>query len=137
MAELDRLDRAYGLGAMPSASMSEAGQGPRSRGPLLSGLLVTVVTAVLFAAVVAVSPAGNMLAIRRLVGFDDERLAAAPRVRQGIGSYEFCTPSAAATSPLPTTRAGRLRSWSTPRARPTITTSLWTPVSHTRVLQPG
>ena len=89
MAELDRLDRAYGLGAMPSASMSGAGHGLRSRGPVLSGLLVTVVSAVLFAAVVAVSPAGSMLAIRRLVGFDDERLAAAPRVPQGIGSYEF------------------------------------------------
>ena len=30
-----------------------------------------------------------MRAIRRLAGFDDDRLAAVPRVPQGIGSYEF------------------------------------------------
>jgi hypothetical protein len=86
MAELDRLDREYGLGAMPSASTSRAGRGPRSRGPVLPGLLVT---AVVLAAIVALSPTENMLAIRRLVGYDDDRLAPAPSVPRGIGSYEF------------------------------------------------
>ena len=89
MAQLDRLDREYGLGAMPSASTSRARRGSRSRGPVLPVLMVTVMTAVLLAAIVALSPADHMLAIRRLLGFDDDRLAAAPRIPHGIGSYEF------------------------------------------------
>ncbi len=89
MAELDRLDREYGLGAMPSLRRDRVRRGARSRGPMLPALLVTVVTAVLFAAIVALSPGDNMLAIRRLVGADDDRLAAAPHVPQGIGSYKF------------------------------------------------
>jgi hypothetical protein len=48
-----------------------------------------LVTAVLLTAVVALSPAENMLAIRRLIGFDDDRQAAAPPLPQGTGSYEF------------------------------------------------
>jgi hypothetical protein len=86
MAELDRLDREYGLGAMPSASTRRARRGPRPRGPVLPGLLVT---AVVLAAIVALSPTENMLAIRRLVGYDDDRLAPAPSVPQGVGSYQF------------------------------------------------
>jgi hypothetical protein len=86
MAELDRLDHKYGLGTLPSASTRRARRGPRSHGPVLPGLLVTVV---LLAAIVALSPAENMLVIRRVLGFDDDRLAAAPRVPQGIGAYAF------------------------------------------------
>ncbi|MCW2807982.1 MAG: Peptidase [Marmoricola sp.] len=86
MAELDRLDREYGLGTMPAASTRRSRRGPGSHGPVLPGLLVT---AVLLAAIVALSPAENMRSIRRLVGFDDDRPAAAPHVPQCIGSYEF------------------------------------------------
>lgn len=87
MAELDRLDREYGLGTMPSASTRRrTRQRPGSRAPLLIGLLVT---GVLLVAIVALSPTENMLAVRRMLGFDDDRLAAAPQVPQGIGSFEY------------------------------------------------
>jgi hypothetical protein len=52
----------------------------------LPALLVTIV---LFGAIVALSPADNMLALRRLFGFDDDRLAAAPHPPQGMGTYKF------------------------------------------------
>jgi hypothetical protein len=86
MAELDRLDREYGLGTMPSASTRRARRRHGSRGPVLPSLLVT---AVLLTGILALSPAENMRTIRRLVGFDDDRLAAVPDVPRGIGSYEF------------------------------------------------
>lgn len=86
MAELDRLDRKYGLGAMHHLSSRRRPRARRSHGPVLPGLLVT---AILVTAIVARSPAENMLTIRRLVGFDDDRLVAAPHVPQGVGSYAF------------------------------------------------
>jgi hypothetical protein len=86
MAELDRLDLEHGLGTMPSASIRRARRGRRSPGPLLPSLLVT---AVLLTAIVALSPAENMRTVRRLVGFDDDRLGAVPDVPRGVGSYAF------------------------------------------------
>lgn len=86
MAELDRLDREYGLGTMPSAATRRARRSRRSHGPVLPSLLVT---AALLAGIVALSPSENMRTIRRLVGFDDDRLAAVPDVRRGVGSFAF------------------------------------------------
>ena len=84
MAELDRLDREYGLGAMPSPATGRSRHGRRSRGPVLPSLLVT---AVLLVGIVALTPSDSMRNIRRLVGFDDDRLAAVPDVRRGVGSF--------------------------------------------------
>lgn len=86
MAELDRLDREFGLGAMPRGSARKPTKARRSHGPVLPGLLIT---AVIVGAIVAMSPADNMRQIRRLVGFDDDRLAAVPDVPRGEGSFSF------------------------------------------------
>lgn len=86
MAELDRLDREYGLGMMPSASTRRARRARRWRGPVLPSLLVT---AVLLTGIISLSPAENMRTMRRLVGFDDDRLAEVPNVPRGGGSYAF------------------------------------------------
>jgi hypothetical protein len=86
MAELDRLDREHGLGTMPFASTRRARRPQRARGPVLPALLVT---GVLLTGIVALSPAENMRTVRRLVGFDDDRLAAVPIVPRGVGSYAF------------------------------------------------
>ncbi len=83
MAELDRLDRQYGLGTMPSTPTPRA---RRTHGPVLPGLLVA---AAVLAGVVVLSPDENSLALRRRLGLDDERLATAPQVPQGLGSYAF------------------------------------------------
>ena len=86
MVELDRLDREYGLGTMPTAATRRPRRSRRPRGPVLPSLLVT---GLLLAGIVVVSPSENMLTIRRLVGLDDERLAAVPDVRRGVGSFSF------------------------------------------------
>ena len=86
MAELDRLDREHGLGAMPPAATGRSRRTRRSRGPVLPSLLVT---AALLVGIVALTPSDSMRNIRRLVGFDDDRLAAVPDVRRGVGSFAF------------------------------------------------
>jgi Matrixin len=86
MAELDRLDREYGVGAMPGPSYQRPQRARRRHGPVLPGLLVS---ALVLAAVVVLSPAEDMRSLRRLAGFDDDRLGVAPRVAHGVGSYEF------------------------------------------------
>lgn len=86
MAELDRLDREYGLGAMPTQSTRTPRRAKRTHGPILPSLLIT---AVILGGIVLTSPTDNMRQIRRLVGFDDDRLAAVPNVAQGVGSFSF------------------------------------------------
>lgn len=51
--------------------------------------LPLALTAALLVGVIAVLPTENSLAVRRLLGFDDDRLAAAPQVPDGSGSYSF------------------------------------------------
>ncbi|MCR3986166.1 hypothetical protein NUK49_22150, partial [Aeromonas caviae] len=85
MAELDRLDQEFGLGAMPTSGPARrSNKARRSSGPVLPGLLIT---ALIVGTIVAMSPADNMRQLRRLVGFDDDRLAAAPDVPRGQGSF--------------------------------------------------
>ncbi len=81
MEELDRLDAAYGLGAMPAPL-------PRRRGHSKTSLTV-LLTGIVLAAVVLMHPAGPMQAVRRLVGLDDTRLLAAPTVKGQGGDYAF------------------------------------------------
>ena len=70
--------------------------------PVPPSLLVTG----LLAGIVGL-PSENMLTIRRLVGLDDERLAAVPDVRRASEASASCRPSAAATNRSPTTPADR------------------------------
>ncbi len=94
MAELDRLDREYGVGAMPSAP---ARKPRRQTGAVLPGLLIT---AILLTAVVALSPAENFRTIRRLAGFGNERLGDVPSVAQGEGSYAFTATQRGSNEPV-------------------------------------
>ncbi|TIC82209.1 matrixin family metalloprotease [Nocardioides sp. GY 10113] len=68
----------------PSSSLSDSGR--RSHGALLPGLLVI---AVLLGGVVALDPDNSFRTIRRLAGFDNDRLGVAPTVSQGVGTYAF------------------------------------------------
>jgi hypothetical protein len=97
MAELDRLDREFGLGTMPVAAHgSSPRRGRRVHGPVLPGLLVT---AVILAAVVALSPDENMRTLRRLAGFE-ERLGDAPVAASGDGSYAFSMTQRGSADPV-------------------------------------
>lgn len=96
MAELDRLDRLHGLGAMPARYTSR----PRRRrpvGPLLPSLLIT---ALLLAGVIAWSPNDSMASVRRLVGLGDHRLGTPPHVPLGRGSYAFTMTQPASGEPV-------------------------------------
>lgn len=97
MAELDRLDREYGLGALPTSRTQPRRRPQRTTGPVLPSLLIT---AVLLGGIVLTSPADNMRQIRRLVGFDDDRLAAAPDVAQGVGSFSFLQTQRGSDEPI-------------------------------------
>lgn len=69
MAELDRLDREFGLGAMPTLTAIRASRRRRFLGPTLTTALVT---AVLLGGLVAWSPDGSMDAVRRGIGLGPE-----------------------------------------------------------------
>lgn len=96
MAELDRLDREYGVGAMPSATVLRPRK-TRRTGAALPGLLIT---AILLTAVVALSPAENFRTIRRLAGFDNDRLGDVPSVAEGAGSYRFTSTQRGGEEPV-------------------------------------
>jgi hypothetical protein len=86
MAELDRIDREYGLGALPTVTTRRPRRTRSRSGGTLPAVLVT---ALVLAAVVALVPGETMGAVRRLVGLGDDRLVAAPNVLDGDGSYTF------------------------------------------------
>lgn len=85
MAELDRLDREFGLGALPTNSATRSRPVSRAAAKILPG----VVAAVAATAVIAFSPTEDMLRVRRLLGFDNQRPADVVPVPQGVGSFEF------------------------------------------------
>jgi len=90
MAELDRLDSTYGLGAMPTADRPPTPLRRPRRARRSSGVVVpSAATALLLTGVVLLSPSESSEALRRKVGIGDDRLAAAPEVRAGGGSYAF------------------------------------------------
>lgn len=97
MAELDRLDRLHGLGAMPTASSGRTSRPRRQHGPVLPGLLVS---GLLLAGVVAFSPADSMVTARRLLGFDDHRLGVVPTVAGGAGHYKFIATQRGSSDPV-------------------------------------
>lgn len=79
MAELDRLDAAYGLGALPNAT-------PRRRHSGFGTATVLAATAVVMMMVVAFHPSSEMTAVRRLVGLSAEDGLLAPPVG---GPHQF------------------------------------------------
>jgi hypothetical protein len=83
MAELDRLDAAYGLGALPRATPSRAA---RPRGRRLTTAITLAATAVVTAMVVAFHPSTQMTSVRRLVGLSAEDGLLAPPVG---GAHKF------------------------------------------------
>lgn len=99
MAELDRLDREYGLGAMPSHRVVDraARRQARRRNPVLPGLLIS---ALVLAGVVALSPDENMRTLRRLVGVGAERAGALPFLTDGDGSYAFAMTQRGSREPV-------------------------------------
>src|SRR4051812_670988 len=128
MAELDRLDREYGLGTMPSAATRPAPRSRRSHGPVIPSLLVT---ALLLAGIVAFAPSENMRTIRRLVGFDDDRLAAVPDVRRGVGSFAFMQTQRGSDEPVAYDPCRPVEVVVNPEGAPPTTTSSSTPGSPT------
>lgn len=101
MAELDRLDRTHGLGAMPPTGIPPASRPVRpapshGRSPVLPGLLIT---ALLLGGVVALSPDENMRTLRRLMGFEG-RLGDIPFLADGDGSYAFALTQRGSKEPV-------------------------------------
>lgn len=86
LAELDRLDELYGVGTHPHQAPRESVRRRRQSGAALPGLLIT---ALLLGGIVALTPTDDMRTLRRLFGFGDDRLAAAPPIPSGDGSYRF------------------------------------------------
>lgn len=85
LAELDRLDRALGLGALPTP-VPRSRRPRRNHGPVLPSLLITLV---LLAGVLLVSPSTSADRVRALVGLGDDRLLDVVDVRGGAGAYRF------------------------------------------------
>ena len=85
MAELDRLDRVHGLGAMPGQPVPLRRRRHRRGGTALS----VVVTGVLLVLVVLLHPSMQMQAVRRLVGLGAERGLPVPSLDGGGGAHAF------------------------------------------------
>jgi Matrixin len=85
MEELDRLDREFGLGTLPFPRAARSRR-RRTSGPVLPSLLVT---ALLMGGIIALSPSENLRALRRLAGFDDQRVGFVPELVDGSGGYKF------------------------------------------------
>lgn len=81
MDELDRLDAAYGLGAMPRAT-------PR-RGLPFTTPVALVATAALMAGLVLFLPTGQMELVRRTLGLSSDRALSAPRIDGRGGVFAF------------------------------------------------
>ena len=81
MEELDRLDAAYGLGALPRDTAR--------RGLSFSTAIAVAMTAVLVTLVVLLFPSGPMESVRRTLGLGSERALPAPPIEDLGGVYAF------------------------------------------------
>lgn len=86
LAELDRIDAQFGLGASPHTQGRRVRRARRSSGGTLPGLLVV---ALLLGGVMAFHPAAELADLRRVLGIGDDRLLAAPTLTDSGGSYAF------------------------------------------------
>lgn len=85
MEELDRLDAAYGLGALPRATPQ------RRRGPstTTATAITTAVTAGVLMMVVLFLPSAPMESVRRMLGLGSERALTAPPIGSSGGAFAF------------------------------------------------
>jgi len=81
MEELDRLDAAYGLGALPRAQ-------PR-RGLSFTTAIALAITAVLVTMVTLLLPSGPMESVRRTLGLGSGRALSAPPIEDRGGVFAF------------------------------------------------
>ncbi|KQZ67136.1 hypothetical protein ASD66_19285 [Nocardioides sp. Root151] len=84
MKELDEADRRGGLGTWPPPARPRRTHTRRTT-LLLSGTITLLVLSI----VVALHPGPQASALRRVLGFGDERILAAPDVPDTGGSYQF------------------------------------------------
>jgi len=95
MAELDRLDAAYGLGAPPRATRAT----PR-RSLSFTTAITLAATAALVTMVLALHPSSQVESVRRLVGLGSERGLPAPSIEELGGSYRFTMMQRASDEPV-------------------------------------
>ncbi len=98
MAELDRLDRVHGLGALPGA-----GAGRRAPRPHAARrrLLVSVgLSAVVLVSLLVLAPTPELQGLRSVLGLGGDRLDAAPVVPDGPGSFRFMQTQAQTRQPV-------------------------------------
>ena len=95
LAELDRLDRRYGLGTLPTAGNRR--RRGRSSGAFWPSMLVT---AVVLVGVLAFTPGVSGARIRSLVGLGDQRLHHVVAAPQGRGGFHFATTQPGSTEPV-------------------------------------
>ncbi len=88
LAELDRLDRSLGLGAMPTAASPRrrTRRSRRNHGPVLPSLLITVIV---LTGILLVSPNASGDRLRDLVGLGDGRLLDRVEAPADDGAYRF------------------------------------------------
>jgi len=95
LAELDRLDRRYGLGTMPAAAPPRRTRA--GHGAFWPSLLVTIVVLV---AVLALTPGVSGVRLRSLVGLGDHRLHHTVSTPPGRGGFRFVRNQPGSTEPV-------------------------------------
>ena len=95
LAELDRLDRTYGLGTLPTSSNRRRAR--RDHGAFWPSMLVTLVVLV---AVLALTPGVSAYRIRALVGLGDHRLHDVVTTRHGQGQFRFTNTQPGSREPV-------------------------------------
>ena len=95
LAELDRLDRRYGLGTMPTATTRRPPR--KDHGAFWPSLLVTVVVLV---AVLALTPGVSGVRLRSLVGLGEHRLHEVVSAPRGGGDFRFATTQPGSSQPV-------------------------------------
>ncbi|WP_157551214.1 matrixin family metalloprotease [Nocardioides jensenii] len=94
MKQLDDADARQGLGAWPPADRSRrtrtnAGTKTRTNTRTTTWLLSGTITVLLLGIIIALHPGPQATAVRRLLGFGEGRIMAAPEVPDGPGDYAF------------------------------------------------
>ncbi len=96
MRELDRLDRAEGLGTMPGGAPARSHR-RRTASPALAGVAIT---AVLLSGVVLVGPGDEMATVRRLFGLGPDRNGSPPEFTPGEGTFKFLLTQRGSDAPV-------------------------------------
>ena len=95
MAELDRLDALYGLGALPTGAPP-----PRRRRFTATTALTVVVTGLVLALVVLLHPSSQIQAVRRVIGLGTERGLPVPSLSGPGGVHAFAMTQPGSEEPV-------------------------------------